>query len=185
MVIWLAPTGWASLLDPAVWAALPHEVVTLAAVTLLCVGCVVLFYKELQITSFDPALADTLGIGSGVFHYGLVLLVAVVTIASFIAVGSILVIAMLICPPATARLLTDRLAHHLWLSAGLGISAAVLGYVGAAFAPFWFGAGNSLSAGGMIAVVAGAQLALAAFASRLTVGGRQTLSLDPAGLHPV
>jgi manganese/zinc/iron transport system permease protein len=162
VILWLAPTGWASLLEPAVWAAMPHEVVTLAAVTLVCLLCVVLFYKELRITSFDPALADTLGIPSAVFHYGLVLLVAVVSIASFIAVGSILVIAMLICPPATARLLTDRLDRQLWLSALLGALAAVAGYVGAALVPVWLGGTHSLNAGGMIAVVAGLELALAA-----------------------
>src|SRR3712207_5778208 len=95
-ILWLAPTGWASLADPAVWAELPHEVTTLAGVMLLCALTVLLFYKELKITAFDPALATTLGIPAGLFHYGLVMLVAVAAIASFEAVGSILVIAMLI-----------------------------------------------------------------------------------------
>ena len=59
----------------------------LGAVTLLCVACVTLFYKELALTSFDPNLATTLGYPADLFHYGIVVLVAVAAIASFEAVG--------------------------------------------------------------------------------------------------
>ena len=161
-ILWLAPTGWASLLDPAAWAAMPREVVTLAAVFVLCVALVLLFYKELRITTFDPALASTLGIPAGLFHYGVVLLVATTAIAAFEAVGSILVIAMLIAPPAAARLLTDRLSVQLGLSVALGVLAAVAGYAAAAFGPLLLGGEHSLNAAGMIAVAAGLILALAA-----------------------
>lgn len=161
-ILWLAPTGWASLLDPAAWTAMPREVVTLGAVFALCLALVLLFYKELKITTFDPALASTLGIPAGLFHYGVVLLVATTAIAAFEAVGSILVVAMLIAPPAAARLLTDRLAVQLVLSVALGVLAAVVGYGAAAFGPLWLGAGHSLNAAGMIAVAAGLILALAA-----------------------
>lgn len=160
-ILWLAPTGWASLLDPHVWADLPHEVTTLAAVTLLCAVVVAVFYKELMITSFDPALASTLGIPAGLFHYALVLLTAVAAIASFEAVGSILVVAMLICPAATARLLTDRMPVQLALSVLAGAAAGLAGYGAAAFGPFWLGGQASLSAAGMIAVMAGLLLVLA------------------------
>ncbi|WP_282183717.1 metal ABC transporter permease [Azospirillum brasilense] len=149
-----APKGWASLADPAVWAALPREVLTLAAVFALCVALVGLFYKELKITTFDPALASTLGIPAGLFHYGVVLL-------AFEAVGSILVIAMLIAPPAAARLLTDRLAAQILLSVALGVLAALAGYGAAAFGPMLLGASHSLNAAGMIAVASGLILALA------------------------
>src|SRR3712207_5210681 len=53
-ILWLAPTGWASLLEPAVWRDLPGEVTTLAIVALLVLGAVLLFYKELKLASFDP-----------------------------------------------------------------------------------------------------------------------------------
>lgn len=160
-VLWLAPTGWASLLDPAVWAELPREVSTLACVFAFVSAAVIAFYKELRITSFDPGLATTLGIPAGLFHFGLVGLAAVVAIASFEAVGSILVVALLVCPAAAARLLTDRLSAQLWVSLLLAATAAVLGYAAAAFGPLWLGGGESLNAAGMIAVAAGLLLGLA------------------------
>jgi manganese/zinc/iron transport system permease protein len=57
-----------------------------------------MFYKELKITSFDPALATTMGINANGMQYTLMTLVAATTIAAFESVGSILVIAMLIVP---------------------------------------------------------------------------------------
>src|ERR687897_888240 len=134
--------------------------VVLGAVTLLCVVCVTLFYKELALTSFDPNLATTLGYPAGLFHYGVVVLVAVAAIASFEAVGSILVVAMLICPPATARLLTDRLPVQLWLSVVIGGVTGAGGYLLGAFGPSILAGGpaDALNAAGMIATPAGGLL---------------------------
>jgi manganese/zinc/iron transport system permease protein len=160
-IIWMAPTGWSSLLLAATWADLPREVATLAGMVLVIAVVVVAFWKELKLTTFDPALATALGIPAGLFHYGLVALTAGAAVASFEAVGSILVIAMLICPAATARMLTDRLSTQVWLSVLFGIVAAVVGYLAAAFGPRLFGVEQSLSAAGMIAVVAGLLLAAA------------------------
>jgi manganese/zinc/iron transport system permease protein len=135
----------------------------------------------LKITTFDPALAATLGIPARGFHYGLVLVVAIVAVTAFEAVGSILVVAMLVCPAATARLLTDRLVCQLWLSTAMGILAGVGGYVLAAFGPFWFGGTDSLSAAGMMATVAGTFLLLAiVFAPRYGVLRRKLGRMD----HP-
>lgn len=161
-IVWLAPTGPESLLDPAAWADLPREVATLAGAAGAIGLLVWLFWKELKIAAFDPALATALGFRAGLVHHGLVAAAAVAAIASFEAVGSILVIAMLVCPPAAARLLTDRLAAQFWLGIGFAASAAVLGYLAAAFGPFLVGGTSSLNAAGMIAVVAGIQLGAAA-----------------------
>src|SRR3546814_8160036 len=94
-------------------------------------------------------------------------MVAVTAVAAFEAVGSILVIARFIRPPATARMLTDRLSRQLALSVLFAVRSGVLGYVFAAFVPLWIGAANSLTAAGMIAVVAGTlQLLAMLFAPR-------------------
>ncbi|NNG03621.1 MAG: metal ABC transporter permease [Inquilinus sp.] len=159
--LWLTPTGWESLADPAVWATLPREVTTLAAVTAIVVAAIVLFYKELKIVAFDPDLATSLGFSARTVSAGLVVLVAMAAVAAFDAVGSILVIAMFICPASTARMLTDRLSRQLLLSVLAATLAGIGGYVLAAFGPFWFGGENSLNAAGMIAVVAGALQTLA------------------------
>ena len=90
---------------------IPPATLTLGIVLLINIVMVVLFYKEFRISAFDPELGTTLGINANVMHYLLMTLVAITTVAAFEAVGSILVIAMLIVPPAAAHLLTDR----LWL----------------------------------------------------------------------
>ena len=109
--------------------SMPRSVQTLLVVLGINVVCVGLFYKELKITAFDPALADTLGISSGKMHYLLMILVAITTVASFEVIGSILVIAMLIVPAATAHLLTDRLPRMIMVSLVVGIFSAVLGHL--------------------------------------------------------
>ena len=153
--VWLDATGWGSLLDPAALAGLPPVVPRLLVVTALVAALIALFYKELKVATFDPLLADSLGIPSRWISAGLVTAVAVAAVAAFDAVGSILVIAMFVCPAATARMLTDRLSTQIWLSAAVAVIAGVAGYVLAAFGPLWLGLAGSVSAAGTIAVVAG------------------------------
>lgn len=160
-ILWLAASDLTSLLDPAALAGMPREVVTLALALLAASIAVGLFWKELKITSFDPALATTLGLSSGAVNLGLMVLVGIVAVAAFEAVGSILVIAMFICPAAAARMLTDRLSTQVALSLGFAAVSSVGGYALAAFAPLWTGLDHSLAASGMIAVVSGLILALA------------------------
>ena len=132
----------------------PRAALVLAGVTLLNVGFVVAYFKELRISSFDPELATTMGINSNLMHYMLMTLVAVTTVAAFEAVGSIIVIAMLIVPAASAHLLTDRLWLMVLLSCVFAILAAVLGHLSALIVPGWFGFADT-STSGMMAVMAG------------------------------
>jgi hypothetical protein len=100
-----------------------------------------------------------MGISAALVHYGLLGTVAATTVAAFEAVGSILVVAMIIAPGATAHLLTDRLSRMLVIAPVLAVIAAFVGYV---LALYW-----NTSVAGMISVVLGAQFALAAlFAPR-------------------
>lgn len=99
--------------------------------TLLCSILVVLFflgfYKEILITSFDRQLSGTLGLPVGLVNFLLVSLLALAVVVAFEAVGAILVIALLIIPPATAQLLSYRFDRVLLLAALFGLSAAFLG----------------------------------------------------------
>ncbi len=131
----------------------PRVVLTMSVVTLAIVAFVVLFWKELKIVSFDPALAVSLGLNARVVHYLLMALIAAYTVAAFEAVGSILVVAMLVVPAATAYLLTDRLRWMAVLAALAGASAACFGR--------WCAWELETSVAGMMAVVAGGQCALA------------------------
>lgn len=111
------------------------------------------FWKELKLCSFDPALASAIGYRPNLVHYALMGMVATVTVSSFESVGSILVIAMLIVPPAAARLLSDRLVGMMAWSALLGGLSALLGLAGA----WWL----DTSTAGMMAVASGLLFAVA------------------------
>ena len=105
----------------------PAAVVRMAMVTLLTALLIVLFYKELLVSSFDPSLAFSLGINATVVHYALMCTLSVVVVSAFESVGAILVIAMLILPGATASLLSERLPVILWLTVVHAALSAVLG----------------------------------------------------------
>ncbi len=145
----------------ALYDTVPPQVTTLAVMLLAAVVFVTLFFKELRIAAFDPALATTQGFSASAMHYALMLFVAAATVASFEAVGSILVIAMLICPAATARLLTDRLLPQIAVSVIAAFLAANLGYFGASWVPSVLGAAGDVNAAGSITIAAGALLILA------------------------
>jgi manganese/zinc/iron transport system permease protein len=174
-LIWLAGEGWHSLLDPAALAELPPQLGRLAAVLLLVILFVVLLWRPLAIATFDEGFADTLGIRTRLLGFALVVVTAVAAVAAFDAVGSIIVIAMFICPPAAARLMTNRLSRQVLWSAGFAALSAILGYVLAGYGPLWLGAENAVSAAGMIATVSGLILAAACLAgpARSRVGAPQ------------
>jgi manganese/zinc/iron transport system permease protein len=91
------------------------------------VGFIGLFYKELKIATFDPALAASLGLSPRVLHYGLMSCVSITCVGAFDIVGSILIVALIITPPATAYLLTRTLRHMILISVAIGCCCAVLG----------------------------------------------------------
>ena len=141
--------------------AVPRAVLTLAIVAMINALFVLLFFKELKISSFDPSLATTTGFNARLMHYLLMVLVAVTAVASFETVGNILVVAMFVVPPAAAYMLTDRLPRMIVLSVLLAAMAAVLGHWSALTVPAWFGYQSTTTAG-MMAVAAGLILLLAA-----------------------
>ena len=143
----------------------PPQTVILAGAALLVIAFVVALFKELRLAAFDAGLASALGFRAGALHLLLMVVVAIATVAAFEAVGSILVIAMLICPAATARLLTDRLSRQVWLSAVIAATSSIGGYILGAFGPGWFGRENAINAAGMMCVTAGAMLVAAIFLS--------------------
>jgi manganese/zinc/iron transport system permease protein len=122
-------------------------------VLLANLALVLAFYKELKLSTFDPDLAATLGFSPVLLHYLLMSAVSLTVVGSFESVGAILVVAMLVVPPATAYLLTERLGPLLGLAVLLGVTSAVGGY----------GAARLLdcSIAGAMATVAGIQFLVA------------------------
>jgi manganese/zinc/iron transport system permease protein len=106
----------------------PRAFYVMGGTLLLNVVMLLLFFKELKIGTFDAGLAASLGFAPVAIHYGLMTLVSVTAVGAFDAVGSILVVALMIAPPATALLLTESLSWMLFLSGLIGACSAVTGY---------------------------------------------------------
>ncbi len=194
-----------AVLDHVEFAGLsvPRVVIPLAIVFVLNAVFVVVLYRPLKVSTFDPQLAAAQGVRVGLIHYSLAAFVAVTAVASFESVGNILVVAMFVVPPVTAWLLTDRLAVMIALSVIVGVASAVFGHLSAMTVPTWFGGllngslwcihlfsggeaivlpeiGKSNTAG-MIAVVAGLLMVLAAlFGPRKGILSRGVRSLRVA-----
>lgn len=103
----------------------------LVIVLVINAAILALFYKEFKLAAFDPEMALAIGIPVLVLHYLQMGMLSITTVASFDSVGAILVVAMLIVPPAAAYLLTDRLITMLFYSAGIGALSAISGYYAA------------------------------------------------------
>ena len=131
----------------------PQALWLMGAVLAAVAAFVGVFYKELKLSTFDPALAAALGLAPAAVHYALMSLVSVVAVGAFDVVGSILVVGLMIAPPAAAWLLTDRLPMLLGLSVALGVVSAVAGY--------WLARGLDVSIAGAMAVTAGLVFAAA------------------------
>ncbi len=106
----------------------PKAVIVLSIVLALIVAFIIVFYKELFITTFDPAFSNAIGISSSRWHYVLMGLVSLTTVASFESVGAILVVALLIAPASSAYLITRDLKWMLVLSSIFGVVSSFLGY---------------------------------------------------------
>lgn len=154
------PTGNKSGIDKFLFgqaAAIRREdVILMAVVSVLVILIIFTFFKELLVTSFDPAFARSVGFPVVWFHHLLMLLLAFAVVIALQAVGVVLVSAMLITPAATAYLLTDRMHRMVWISALVGMTTAALG----AFLSFL---GPSLPTGPFMVVAASVVFAAAFF----------------------
>jgi manganese/zinc/iron transport system permease protein len=139
-----APGGW----------GIPRGAIVNGVMLIANLIVMLVFYKEFKITAFDPSLAQSQGIKPAFMHYILMTMTAATAVAAFETVGSILVVAMFIVPPATAYLLTDRYGVLIILSLLLGVVSAGLGHLSAITIPTWFGFSGTTTAGAM-AVAAG------------------------------
>jgi len=167
--------------------AIPRAAIVLASVLAANLLCVMLLWKELALSAFDPDGAKSQGLRPGLMHALLMTMTAVTAVAAFESVGSILVVALLVVPAAAAKLLTHRLGAMVAVAMALGAAAAVIGHVAAIRVPALFGMG-SVNSAAAIAVVSGVILAVVVAALWL---GRQrgnvaqrVLSEPPRGPSP-
>ncbi|HBZ11292.1 MAG TPA: metal ABC transporter permease [Bacillus bacterium] len=114
---------------------------------------VILFYKELLVSSFDETMAAAYGLKTRLIHYGIMVLLTLVTVASLQTVGVILVVSMLITPASTAYLLTNRLSTMIVLAAIFGALSSIIG--------LYFSFAYNLPSGPVIALATTAIFAIA------------------------
>jgi manganese/zinc/iron transport system permease protein len=159
-VLWTtAPAQWDDLFTVATWGEFPRPVATLGIVVVVNILFIMALFKELRISTFDPGLSSAQGINPHIMHYLLMTLVAITIIAAFEAVGSILVVAMLIVPGLIAHMFCNRLGWLLVFASLVAVVASLGGY-GAAVT-------LNTNAAGMIGVMLGVLLLVAGIAVKL------------------
>jgi manganese/zinc/iron transport system permease protein len=137
---------------------IPRTLFTLVPMLLLSGVLFTLFWKEVQLTAFDPQHAAAAGLPTAIVHHGILTLTAGVVVAAFEAVGAVLVVAMLIVPAVTAQRLTRRLHTMMLVAVLLAGSAGMFGTLIAVIL--------DTSVAGCMSVVAGLQLALVLLTQR-------------------
>lgn len=145
----------------------PRSFWALSVVFSLVTAFLAVFFKELKLMTFDAGLARSLGLRPHLLHVAWLFLVSIATVTAFETAGSILVVALMIAPPAAASLWTHDLRSFLVLAALFGAIAAVFG--------FYTALGLDVAPAGPIATLAGVVFVLSfAFAPR---GGALTLAI--------
>jgi manganese/zinc/iron transport system permease protein len=130
------------------WMEIPRSTWILGSAFLIVMALIVVGYKGLFLTTFDPSYALSLGISTALWHYVLMGAVSFTSVVSFESVGAILVVAFLVAPAAIAYLLTDNFKMMMLLASVAGIVSAIGGYYLAV-------AINGSIAGAMTAVLGG------------------------------
>ncbi|MEM9800871.1 MAG: metal ABC transporter permease [Planctomycetota bacterium] len=99
-----------------------------AVALILVAAFVIAFFKEMTLTTFDERLAARLGFRPALLHVAWLALVSITIVAAFEAAGSVLVVALMIAPPAAAILWSRDLVRILVLASALGLASAGLGF---------------------------------------------------------
>lgn len=125
----------------------PKSLWVMGGILIVIISLLLLFFKELKVSTFDAGLSSAIGISPVVIHYGLMSVSSITVVGAFDAVGAILVVALMIAPAATAYLLTEDLKKMIGLSLIFGVLAAISGY--------WFANWLDASISGSIATTLG------------------------------
>ena len=112
---------------------MPKAVWMLLIVLFINISFLILFYKEMKLSTFDPVYAATIGVPILILHYGFMTTISFTTVAAFDSVGAILVVAMLIGPAAPAYIISQTIKQMFFWSISFGVASAVIGYYAAKF----------------------------------------------------
>ena len=151
----------------------PKGLIVAIITVLFNVAFIVMGYRYLHLTTFDPDFAATIGISVSLWHYLLMGAVSMTTVAAFDSVGAILVVALFVVPPATAYLLTQQLKFMMLWTVLLAIAISIGGYYLAVYL--------DSSIAGAIVTVAGLFFGMV-FLSQLWTNKRKS-HIDPSFLE--
>jgi len=135
--------------------SIPRGAVVNGAALLINAILFLVFAKELKLTAFDESLAASMGFRPRIVQGVLMAMTAVTAVMAFETVGSILVVAMIIVPGASAWLMVDRYGPMLAWTMAFAVGAAVLGHLAALIVPGLFGFDGGMSTSGSMAVMSG------------------------------
>lgn len=130
----------------------PSDVAQVSILTIACLAVLILKRRDLTLYAFDPGHARTVGLNPKVLGGILLGVLALTCVVALQAVGVVLVVAMLIIPGATARLLTDRMSRMLWIAP---LTSAVSSLAGLYVSYY-----QDTSSGGMVVLCQGILFAL-------------------------
>lgn len=161
-LVWLSGMDEGALFSRQALADLPPQLGRLVLALVVVMAFLLVFWRQLVVSTFDPVFAHASGVPVRFIGAALISLVAIVAVTAFEAVGAIITIAMLICPAAAARLMTNRLIPQVLWSVLFAVVSAVVGFWAAGSGMELIGSGFSVSAAGMIATVSGLILGICA-----------------------
>ena len=104
------------------------DLILILAVSAVVILIVLMFFKELLVTSFDPTHAIAIGLSPALIHYGLLLLIAATTVIAAQTVGVVLVLALLVTPAASASLIANRLERVVFFSVVFAVFSVAAGF---------------------------------------------------------
>ena len=110
------------------WDLGPKSWIVMLSIFTVQLLFVIVCYKELKAALFDPELASRFGLRPKLFQLFWLSIVSLTTVAAFNVAGSILIVALMIAPPAAAYLVTTRLHYLLFVSALIGAASAFIGF---------------------------------------------------------
>ncbi len=127
------------------------ELILIAVITLGTLALLVLFHKELELTSFDPIHAEVIGLRANRLRYLLLVLLAFTVVSSIQVVGVVMTSALLITPAAAAALLTQRLSRMFAIAIGIAVLSGIVGLYASYYANVSSGAAIVLTATALFA----------------------------------
>jgi manganese/iron transport system permease protein len=129
-----------------------EELLLIAAITVITLDVLLLFRKELELTSFDPTHAEVIGLRADRLRYLLLILLAFTIVSSIQVVGVVMTSALLITPAAAAALLTRRLSWMFGIAAAVAVLSGIVGLYASFYANVASGAAIVLTATALFAL---------------------------------